>query len=255
LAVSTAKAINKWTFMRGIIREGNLGIIGAPGMHLYILRRLLEAAEASAHPTFLDAGCGPGYLLMAWALAAGEGSHAVGIDIDSDVVASARRYLANPAAFDEDAVHLPKDVKMEAHAGDALNPDIHAIGLEPGTVDAINVGLAVRSLDDLAPMARLLRVGGLLATPVCKPAAEQPSSMAEGKCAGLFKVFRKSKDGSLQRMPGDPDIPVTFVIALRPEELAASTAPKKTKTKSEPASKKSSKEAQEEVAKGLRGNR
>jgi len=221
MAISTAKGINKWVFMQDIMSNGNLGLIGAPGMHLYILRRLLEASKESSHPTFLDAGCGPGYLLMAWALAAGGGSHAVGIDIDKAVIASAQRYLADPAAFDADAVRLPKDVEMEAHVGDALNPDIDALGLEAGSVDAVNMGLAVRKMEDLAPMVRLLREGGLLAAPICKPSDEQPSSVSTGKCAGLFKVFRKGEDGVLKRMPDDPDIPVTFVVALRPEELAA----------------------------------
>merc|ERR1712113_417263 len=104
------------------------------------------------------------------------------------------------------------NARTEAHVGDALNPDVDALGLGPGSVDAINVGLAVKSLQDLAPMVRLLREGGLLAAPICKSSNEQPSSMPDGKCAGLFEVFRKGADGMLKRLHDDPDIPVTFVV-------------------------------------------
>jgi len=224
-AISVAKGINKYSFMDHIMLTGNLDVIGAPGTHLYILRRLLEAAQGSPRPTFVDAGCGPGYLLMAWALAAGEGSRAVGIDVDEAVVASAQRHLTNiDEAFDKDAVGLPKDAKMDAFVGDALDPDVRELGLKLGTVDAINVGLAVNfdsAMEDLSPLVKLLRTGGLIAVPVCSPAEEQPSSIPKGKCAGLFKVFRKSEDGSLQRAPFDPDIPTRFVVALKPGQTTA----------------------------------
>jgi len=220
-AISVTKGINKYIFLDDVMLSGQLDVVGAPGTHLYILRRLLEAAEGSSHPTFLDAGCGPGYLLMAWALGTGEGSRAVGIDVDAAVVASARRHLAATGTWDADVVRRPQDTKLEAFVGDALHPDGPAIGLPAGSVDAINLGLAVSSetaLEDLAPLAQLLRTGGLLAAPICSPKGEQPSNLPKGKCAGLFEIFQKSDDGSLQRAPGDPDIPTKFIVALKPGE-------------------------------------
>jgi len=218
-AIAVAKSINKYSFMDDILLTGNLDIVGAPGTHLYVLRRLLEAAQGSAHPTFVDAGCGPGYLLMAWILAAGEGSRAVGIDVDQMAVASAERHLRNAGAFDTDAVSLPRGAETQVFVGDALNPDGRALGLRPNSVDAINLGLAVEfesAMEDLSPLAQFLRTGGLMAAPVCNPAEEQPSSIPKGKCAGLFKIFVKSEDGSLQRAPLDPDIPTRFIVALKP---------------------------------------
>ena len=64
-------------------------------------------------------------------------------------------------------------------------------GLAPGTVDAINVGAAVMSQQKLEALSELLRPGGLLLAPVCKPDAK----ISEGRCDGLLEVFEKDDAG------------------------------------------------------------
>jgi len=211
-AVSVAKSINKFEFLEEIMVNGDLSTIGGPGTHLYVFRRLLGAATGVKGPTFLDAGCGPGYLLMAWVLATGPGSRAVGADIDEAVIAAARRHLHSEHALDASVAKIPDDASMEVHVGDALNPDPKTLGLDPGTVDAINVGLAVNALEDLAPLIKLLRVGGKLLAPICRPPIEQSSDVPRGKCDGFLKTFQKTDDGKVQREAQDPDIAVRFIV-------------------------------------------
>lgn len=223
--VAVLKNINKYVLMDDILRTGNLDVIGAPGMHLYILHRLLEAAKGSDHPTFLDAGSGPGYLLLAWVLATGEGSQAIGLDVDPALVQSVRRHSANSKLVDETEAHLPGSMRLEAFVGDAFYPKGPKLGLGPGDVDAVNVGFAVpfeSAAEDLQGLADLLRTGGLMAVPVCLPAARQPRDVPLGKCSALFEVFRKGADGALERTPGDPDIPTRFVVALKEGQTTAS---------------------------------
>jgi len=194
--------------------SGDLGLIGSPATHLYVMRKLAKAASGVTHPTFLDAGCGPGYLLMSWVLMAGDGSRAVGIDMNAQAVASAKRHVASPDALDTQATHLPKGATLDAFVGDALKPDAAVLGLSPGSVDAVNVGVAVRDLTALAPLAELLRTGGVMAAPVCKPAAQQPKDVPKGRCEGHFRVFVKAADGTLLRNGNDPEIVVRFVLPM-----------------------------------------
>jgi SAM-dependent methyltransferase len=226
-ALKVAKGINKLLFMDDIILSGDLTAIGGPGTHLYILAKLSAASKASSQPTFLDAGCGSGYLLMAWVLATGSQSRSIGIDISSDNVASAKRHLFSHNALDVHAAdQLPPGVKMQVQVGDALRPEATRLAIAPGTVDAINVGLAVKTVAELAPLSRLLREGGLMAVPICLPDAEQSKDVPAGRCDGLLQILKKSSDGSLEREPGDPDIPVRFIVAVRQQSNEAASGNK-----------------------------
>jgi SAM-dependent methyltransferase len=208
--ILVAKSINKYEFFGDIIRTGDLNTVGSPATHLYVLTKLLSAASGSQKPTFLDAGCGIGFLLPAWMLATGGHGHSVGMEVDAATAASARRHLVSPDAYDANAAGVLKGSPMEVVVADAFSfTDWQNIGLEPGTVDAINVGAAVENHEQLSRLADLLRPGGLLLAPVCNSTPES----SEERCDGLLKIFQKEDDGSLQRQAGDPDIPVKFVVA------------------------------------------
>eukprot|EP00931_Biecheleriopsis_adriatica_P006512 TRINITY_DN107910_c0_g1_i1.p1 TRINITY_DN107910_c0_g1~~TRINITY_DN107910_c0_g1_i1.p1 ORF type:complete len:333 (+),score=71.37 TRINITY_DN107910_c0_g1_i1:34-1032(+) len=211
-ALSAAKKVNKFLFMDDIMKTGNLNSVGAPGTHLYILKTLAvaTAAKGLSQPTFLDAGCGFGYLLLAWTQVCGPGSKAVGIDVDTNAVTLAKQYLASPEALAADAT--PSGI-TDVHVGDALRPDGIALGLDKGSVDAVNLGLAVHSLSDLQPLVALLREGGLLLAPMCLPESEQPKDVPKEKCEGRLRLFEKSREGALVRVPGDPEIPCRFVVS------------------------------------------
>ena len=64
-AVAAAKEVNRLLFMEDVMQSGRLSSIATPGMHLYILRSLRPAATGMRRPTFIDAGCGTGFLLQA----------------------------------------------------------------------------------------------------------------------------------------------------------------------------------------------
>lgn len=213
--ISAAKHINKFLFLRDIMHTGNLNHVGGPGTHLYILQKLAAATAARGlpQPTFLDAGCGPGYLLLAWNLICGPGSRAVGVDLDSDTVQSAKRYLASPQALDVASAAKISGSTTDVYVGDALQPRASAIGVTPGAVDAVNVGLAVKSLAELDSLSGLLRPGGLMLAPICLSDAEQPKDVPSGKCEGRLRVFQKGSDGKLVKLLGDPDIPCRFVVS------------------------------------------
>jgi len=209
--VSVAKSINKWLFLLEMVRTGETTQMAIPSTHLYILQMLYGHARESHHPTFLDVGCGTGYLLKAWTLLAGNNSRAVGVDICASTIAAARNALDDPGNVDQ-ATRLPKNVRIDVHIGDVLHPDATAWGLEPGKVDAINVGVAVESIKDLDPLIILLSRNGAMVVPLCKE--EQPHNMTKGSCDAEFTILRKAHDGvSLEPMPGDPGVGVRFIVA------------------------------------------
>jgi len=213
-AITAAKHINKFIFMGDSMQTGDLNHVGGPGTHLYVLQKLAvaTAAKGLTQPTFLDAGCGPGYLLEAWTVICGPGSRAIGIDIDKDTVQNAKRYLADPNILD---ASVSKEQTAGAttlvQVGDAMKPKVSS--LKAGTVDAVNVGLAVKSLSDLDTLSDFLRPDGLMLAPICLSDADQPEDVPAGKCQALLKTFKKGSDGELVRMPGDPDIPCRFVVS------------------------------------------
>lgn len=210
-AISATKSINKYAFFGDIMTTGDLTTVGAPGTHLYILTKLLPAAVGVKAPSFLDAGCGVGYLLPAWVLATEGHGRAVGVEVDASTAASAESHLTKPDAYDEQAAEMLKGAEMTVRTGDVFGSDAAKLtGLEPGTVDAINLGAAVQRLEDLAPLVDLLRIGGLLAAPICLPS--EAAKGLQSKCSGLFEIFQKKEDGSIERQAEDPDIPVNFVM-------------------------------------------
>ena len=143
----------------------------------------------------------------------GPGARAVGLELDATTAEAARRHVASPEAVasSDDATSAREGLgrAIAIHAADALAPDARALGLREGGVDAINVGLAVGGTADLAPLARLLRVGGLMAAPLCE--AAQPEGVPAGKCAARFRILRKADDGALAPLPADPGVEVTFI--------------------------------------------
>lgn len=220
-SVKVSKGINTLPFLDHIFRQADVTSIGSPGTHLYVISKLLGGASGRSKPTFVDAGCGPGFLLLAWVLGAGDNSRAIGIDLEEDNVMLARRNFISPVntdVLDTKSLRLPENAQIKAYVGDALAPDTGMLGLVPGTVDAINVGVAVRAMADLKPLAGLLRPGGLLLAPYCKPLADQAPGIPKGKCDALLELFRKGADGSPTREPSDPDVPVRFIA---PERTAA----------------------------------
>lgn len=213
-AVAAAKHINKFLLMGDIMRTGDIDHIGSPGMLLYILRKLAvsSAARELPQPTFLDAGCGPGFLLLAWSLICGPGSKAIGIDMDAETVQTARQYVASPDAVDVPSRGVMQGSTINVYKGNALQPDATELGLMQGSVDAVNLGFAVRSVSDLQTLATFLVVDGLLLAPMCIPPEEQPKDIPAGKCQSLLRMYSKDADGNLVRVPGD-EIPVRFVVA------------------------------------------
>lgn len=168
-----AKHINRYAFMEDIMLNGDDSAQCSLAMHLYILQKFRKVAKPGS--TFMDAGCGTGYLLLAWNLLAGDGSRAVGLEVDASRVALARKHLEDPTSLAL-GIELPKATVRRVHHGDALRPDSKALRLTPGSVDAICVGAAARTTKELAPLAELLREGGLLAAPMFSAASVgQPS--------------------------------------------------------------------------------
>jgi len=220
-----AKAVNKYAFMQEIMQEGEerLTTIGGPGTHVYVLKQLWQAASDSRQPTFLDAGCGPGVLLLAWTLMTGKGSRAIGIDVDEAVVAAAQKHLADPDAFDTSLVTRYADSSTEVYLGNALKPDVQKIGVRAGTVDAINVGLSVAGPGELDSLVELLRPGGLMIAPVCETL--KSGDAFNGRCDGFLQVLQKGTDGILRRVAGDPDIPCRFIIGQHQRRLRESMVP------------------------------
>eukprot|EP00929_Paragymnodinium_shiwhaense_P109174 TRINITY_DN75524_c0_g1_i1.p1 TRINITY_DN75524_c0_g1~~TRINITY_DN75524_c0_g1_i1.p1 ORF type:complete len:387 (+),score=68.78 TRINITY_DN75524_c0_g1_i1:41-1201(+) len=209
-AIEVAKHINRYVFTKEIARTGDFTVMANTPMHLYILRRLRQAADASKHPTFLDMGCGTGYLLRAWTMLAGSHSRAIGLDLDEKMVAEARKNLQDPDAVDPQ-FPVPADTKATAFVGNALHPPQGL--LVDGLADAINVGVAVESISQLDVLASMLREGGKLAAPICKPPQAQPKDMAKEKCAAQFRILEKSAAGHLEIEPNDPGVEVTFIVA------------------------------------------
>jgi hypothetical protein len=213
-AIHAAKGVNKWLFMDDVIRDGRLASTATPGMHLYILRRLRPAVRrGSRRPTFIDAGCGTGYLLPAWVLMAGDGARAIGLELDASTAGSAREHVEHPDAV-ADSYERPARTSMSVHVSDALAPDGRALGVGPGEVHAINVGLAVETVAALDGLTALLAIGGLLAVPLCE--AQQPAAMPADKCAARFRILSKLSDGSLSVEPHDPGVPVRFIRGMPP---------------------------------------
>ncbi|CAK0840183.1 unnamed protein product [Prorocentrum cordatum] len=212
-AVGAAKRVNRYLFSTGILQDGDWSRMANPAMHLYILRELRPAAGTGPRPVFVDAGCGTGFLLGAWRTMVG--GAAVGIESSADTASEAQRYLSSDAAFSEPTARGSCKVVV----GDALRPNLSHIGLAPGTVDAINVGFAVDSAEDLAPLSRLLRTGGRLTAPICKPRAEQAPGVPATACDALFRVFQKRAEleGLTEEEGASPGVPVRFVRAVLPK--------------------------------------
>lgn len=218
---SLLKTINRYSFMKEIMLSGKDSTQTALVLQLHVLQRL-QAEAARPHAKFLDAGCGTGYLLLAWTLMAGQGSRAVGIDVDRRSVAIAKDHITSPLALNREMQDKPRGT-AEVYHGDALHPDALALGLEPGSVDAINVGVALESAADLAPLAKLLRISGLMTVPFCKPKAEQSRSVPAGMCAATLQVLRKAANGSMQAE--GPGVDVNFVKARHAKRSGPFVAP------------------------------
>eukprot|EP00747_Dinoflagellata_sp_TGD_P167444 gnl/TRDRNA2_/TRDRNA2_191875_c0_seq1.p1 gnl/TRDRNA2_/TRDRNA2_191875_c0~~gnl/TRDRNA2_/TRDRNA2_191875_c0_seq1.p1 ORF type:complete len:383 (-),score=62.27 gnl/TRDRNA2_/TRDRNA2_191875_c0_seq1:75-1223(-) len=231
-----AKSINRYLFMSEIALSGDDSTQAGMPLHLYVLQHLRDAS-ARKGATFLDAGCGTGYLLVAWELLAGTDARALGFDLNPATVKEARHHLASANAVDESALQKlisssgsgpsPKfspdgtpsfPPVGQVTTGNLLSPEKAAdeLGIKPGEVDAINVGAAVGAVSDLLPLARLLRTGGLLLAPVCDAASDQPANIPKGRCAELFQIFRKAEDGSIAVVPGTPKVAGRFVAATMP---------------------------------------
>eukprot|EP00316_Scyphosphaera_apsteinii_P005122 CAMPEP_0119338774 /NCGR_PEP_ID=MMETSP1333-20130426/96894_1 /TAXON_ID=418940 /ORGANISM="Scyphosphaera apsteinii, Strain RCC1455" /LENGTH=285 /DNA_ID=CAMNT_0007350165 /DNA_START=177 /DNA_END=1034 /DNA_ORIENTATION=- len=209
-AIEAAKGVNRWLFYEDVMRSGRLASTATPGMHVYILRMLRSAAVNVQRPTFVDAGCGTGFLLQAWLLMAGADARAIGLELDALTAAQALWHLHHPEAV---GIGLAASVHgATVHVGDALSPDVRKLGLREGTVDAINVGLAVDHIGALEPLARLLRAGGLMSAPLCK--TQQPADMPQDKCAARFRILSKGIEGTLSPQPSDPDIDVRFIRGM-----------------------------------------
>jgi len=211
-AIDAAKRVNKWLFMHEVMRTGRLVSMATPGMHLYILRALRPAAVgAQRRPTFVDAGCGTGYLLQAWVLMCGCETRAVGLELDEETATEASRTLADPEAICS-SVSWPKGAQTEVHVCNALSPDLDKCGLREGEVDAINCGLAVEGMPVLRRLAKLLRVGGLMTVPLSLD--EQPPGVPPDMCAASFRILRKEADGSLVPLPTCAAVPVRFTRGM-----------------------------------------
>ncbi|MFF7450299.1 MULTISPECIES: methyltransferase domain-containing protein [unclassified Streptomyces] len=116
-----------------------------------IARRLVEFADISRAASVLDVGCGRGAALLAAAEAVGEDGEVLGIDLSEEMA----KYAAE-AARERGLSHVTVSVM------NGQEPDF-----PPGRFDAVIGSLSVfiwtRGAADLAPYARLLRPGGVLA--------------------------------------------------------------------------------------------
>lgn len=200
-AVTAAKRVNRYLFSADILQNGDFTTMANPHMHLYILSQLRPAA-LSAPPILYDAGCGTGFLLAAWRQMVG--GLAVGVESNAETAAAAQSFLENPEAWGPGKRGPTPRVVL----GDALRPDA-SLGL--ALVDAVNVGFAVGSVEELAPLSQRLRTGGRLTAPVCTTPDKQKKDVPAGFCDALFEVFERDSDGVLHRLPDRPGIPVRFV--------------------------------------------
>ena len=222
-AVSAAKCVNKWMFFEEIMKSGRCVSSATPQIHLLILASLRPAATGRA--TFIDAGSGTGYLLMAWLLLAGPNSRAVGLELDEKTASAARHRLTAPDAVGNGQA-CPKGAQATVKVCDALSPDAKALGVEEGSVDAINVGLAVEAPPPA--LVRLLRVGGLMTLPLID--AVQPADGDPDQAAATFQVLCKAADGTLGPVGGSKGcsgkVSVRFTRGILPVGSGSSLADK-----------------------------
>eukprot|EP00927_Polykrikos_kofoidii_P026658 TRINITY_DN23704_c0_g1_i1.p1 TRINITY_DN23704_c0_g1~~TRINITY_DN23704_c0_g1_i1.p1 ORF type:complete len:394 (+),score=40.48 TRINITY_DN23704_c0_g1_i1:67-1182(+) len=220
-AVNVAKNINRYVFTSDMVRSGDMSTMASLGMHLYVLRRLRAAAAGRDHPTFIDAGCGTGYLLRGWTMLAGEGSRAIGFDLDGKLIESTRKHLDDPNAIDS-AFHIPEDTMARAYRANALQPLPASVmeDISSDLADAMNIGFAVESTQQLSELAKLLRVGGKIAVPICQPPEKQPKDITVDKCAAQFRILSKTNE-ALEVVPDDPGVEVRFIVARQSSQNAS----------------------------------
>jgi SAM-dependent methyltransferase len=205
LAAAAAKRINRPLYLLRLTGNTRDGSTSTLACQLYVLTKALASlrrkdARDTRPGAFLDAGCGGGYLLLAWCQATG--GRALGVDSDPQTLAIAERIINEDDMVAGGGCTTPRP-NIELLQGDALT-------LEPALtepLDAINVGLAVDSPTDLAPLARLLRVGGALTAPVAQGSASGPCHQRR---ACFLQTLVKASDGRLVREPDDQDIPCVF---------------------------------------------
>lgn len=217
-ALSAAKTINRWMFMDEVMKSGDGSTSASPGIHLLILKSLLPVTTAGA--TFIDAGCGTGYLMAAWLMMAGVNSRAIGLELDEKTARDTCRRLAAPDAVGN-GQKCPAGARITIKVVDALAPDATALGVEEGSVDAINVGLAVE--EPPAALVKLLRVGGLMTVPLIQ--AAQPEGIDDDDAATCFQVLRKGADGTLGPVDGAARVSASFTRGIQaPRETRAGAA-------------------------------
>merc|ERR1719188_1897087 len=157
--VSVAKRINRFVFLRHVMLSGWEASQASLPMHLlilWVLRKdfVAQHVEGGARSTIavLDAGCGTGYLLEAFALMSTSGSRIVGFDKEG--VEEARRNIADREAVEAaSSAGIPKPEVLQ---GDLSAEDFALVGADAhevlrGMYDVINAGVALPG-DEMSPL-------------------------------------------------------------------------------------------------------
>jgi len=198
-----AKQINRFIFLRQVMLYGWEASQASLPMHLLILW-LLRHDLAPQHAeggipnriVVLDAGCGTGYLLEAFALMSMSGSRIVGFDKEG--VEEARRNIADQeveGVVNGTVIPKPEVLQGDLRARDfGLDfPDVQKV--LPKEYHVINVGVALPQDYETSPvfqrLVRGLRRGGALTVPVC---VEPPR---ESFCSADFRLYRKNFFGRM----------------------------------------------------------
>jgi protein-L-isoaspartate O-methyltransferase len=136
------------------------GAIHVSAPHIY--GTILEALELTPNKSFsfLNAGSGTGYLSSMVAVILGPTSLSINIDCHAEAIAHSKVAVDEWKASMPDTKHLPD---MQFLLGNVLNMDVNQGECLRG-FDRIYVGAALEK-SNLAPLASLLKVGGILVGP------------------------------------------------------------------------------------------
>ncbi len=125
------------------------------------VQRLLDEVHLAPDGSLLDTACGPGFVARAAAARLGAGSRIVGLDVNGQMIAAARRF----AAQDAPAVEWVERSALDMPFGDG---EFAATVCQQGVQFMPDCGAAVRE------MSRVTSPGGRVAVTFWMPLDQQP---------------------------------------------------------------------------------
>eukprot|EP00930_Biecheleria_cincta_P078390 TRINITY_DN65834_c0_g1_i1.p1 TRINITY_DN65834_c0_g1~~TRINITY_DN65834_c0_g1_i1.p1 ORF type:complete len:342 (-),score=58.71 TRINITY_DN65834_c0_g1_i1:14-1039(-) len=219
--VEMAKTIDKWEYTKFAWMTGDLFVLSSTPLHLFIMSKLMDFAGKGK--TFVDAGCGSGYLLLFWhklcsnkTAPESAACKAIGLEFNSDLAEDARRI-----ARTHPQVPRSDGSQTEIFTEDILNLSTDALSYMQST-DVIYVSPAVWALRDLEALARVLRIDGVMLANLCTERIEGESD----KCKARFAFYRKKQSGGIESLEedvsdGSDGIVHTAVTASKPPTSAS----------------------------------